>query len=117
MSIMRQAFNPCSINTDIYLIELNKCKGVEKFNLVSETYTTLPVAPPTIITSSAYNVLKGREMVFLSLDKQVHKWNTDTSAYSVTSFTGTLPERQLASNCPTTCMGNKVILFSRKLGR
>lgn len=117
MSIPKYAFNPCICGTDIYLIELRDYKGAEKFNTVSENYTTLSVMLPTTITFSAYNVLKGREMVFLSVDKKVHKWNIDTNAYSVSNFTGNLPELPLVSNCPPLCVGNKAYFAQEETGK
>lgn len=117
MSIPKHAFSPCCLSMNIFLVEIRDCQGIEKFSLISETYTTLSVTLPWTTTASAYNVLKDREIVFLSIDKQVCRWNIDTNAWSAKEFTGSLPAVQLASNCPPLCMGNKVYFVQQDTGK
>jgi len=73
MSIAKEAFSPCRLDFDIYLIELREYQGADKFDIRSEIYTPLMVTLPLYINSSAYNVLVGKEMLFLSKDGKVRK--------------------------------------------
>ena len=100
MAIAKHAFSPCCFHSDIYLIELRECREAENFNITSETYTPLAITLPPSVTDSVYNVLMGKEMLFLSTYTKVKKWNVETNAVSITGFTGVVPETQLASNCP-----------------
>ena len=117
MCIPKHAFSPCLYASEIYLIELREFKGAEKFNIRSESYITLSMALPTSITSSAYNVLVGKEILFLNRDKQVLKWNIETNAILNMAFSGVSIPGQLASNTPALCLKNYACFVQQDTGK
>jgi len=74
------------------------------------------VSLPTSISDSAYNVLVGNEIVFLSMVKQVRRWNIETNAIITQKFAGDLPANQLASNAPAVCVRNYAYFVHQDTG-
>jgi len=117
MSIPKAGFSPCFFHPNIYLIEICQYQGAEKFHIQSETYTALHVALPSTVYASSYNVLIGREMLFLSSDMKIRKWNVETGTVSTAVFGGRCPGEGLCSNCPPVCWGNKVYFVQVDTGK
>ena len=117
MSIARSHFSPCYFDGYIYLIDLWKFEGAEKFNPKLEAFTTMQVALPTAIPHCSFNALANREILFLNKDMQVRKWNIETGAISTATFTGAAAGVHLFSNCAPAFMGNKVYFVDYTAGK
>lgn len=108
MSVPKCAFTPCRYASSIYLIELCRYLGSEKFDIPSETYTSITVPLPSSIVTNSYNALIGKEMVFLSSDMKVRRWNLETGKLVSANLTGVLPDQNMITNVSPVCWGNKV---------
>lgn len=116
MSIPKFAFSPCLFQSDVFLLELCEYQGAEKFHTQTETYTSLSVALPSVLTSS-FNVLVGREMLFLTSERKVWKWNVETGVVAAGKFACETVQPHLVSSCPPVYRGNCVYFVEYTQGQ
>jgi len=117
MHIAKTTFSPCLFRMGIYLVDLWNYQGAEKFDILTETYLTLSVALPTSLSNNSSCALVEKEMVFINIEKQLHKWNLETGAVSSATFTGVLSGIHLVSNSPPVCLGEKVYFVHYETGK
>lgn len=117
MTKARYAFTPCLHADFIYLAELYQCRETEQFNWTSGTYTQLHISLPRS-SSNTINFMQDQEMVFLTKEMQLWKWNVEKGEVKYELMDGEAPEcSYLCSNCSPVRVGNRVFFVINNTGK